>query len=142
MGSGESSFTFRHQRVSASTISLPKKTVPSTTIQLTMQWPSFADSTKEPGWPKVDLKTAFRMVPIQSERELLGMYWREQYCIDTRLPAYSTTLPAPFTALDLGKQLWSNPTPLPRDLLLVGPPPPLPRPTHLPGVHDHHAPGM
>eukprot|EP00731_Ephydatia_muelleri_P037700 Em0539g2a len=36
---------------------------------------------------KVDLKSAFRMVPIQaSEWELLGMYWRGQYYIDTCLP--------------------------------------------------------
>eukprot|EP00731_Ephydatia_muelleri_P007891 Em0004g229a len=36
---------------------------------------------------KVDLKSAFRMVPIQaSEWDLLGMYWRGQYYIDTCLP--------------------------------------------------------
>ncbi|KAL5515708.1 hypothetical protein EMCRGX_G000913 [Ephydatia muelleri] len=36
---------------------------------------------------KVDLKSAFRMVPIQaSEWELLGMYWRGQYYINTCLP--------------------------------------------------------
>ena len=36
---------------------------------------------------KVDLKSAFRMVPIlASEWELLGMYWRGQYYIITCLP--------------------------------------------------------
>ena len=36
---------------------------------------------------KVDLKAAFRMVPVQrSDWELLGIHWRGQYYIDTCLP--------------------------------------------------------
>ena len=36
---------------------------------------------------KVDLKSAFRMVPVHpSDWSLLGMRWREQYYIDTCLP--------------------------------------------------------
>ena len=46
---------------------------------------------------KVDLKSAFRMVPIQaSEWELLGMYWRGQYYIDTRLPFGLRSAPSIF----------------------------------------------
>ena len=46
---------------------------------------------------KVDLKSAFRMVPIQaSEWELLGMYWRGQYYIDTCLPFGLRSAPSIF----------------------------------------------
>ena len=46
---------------------------------------------------KVDLKSAFRMVPIQaSECELLGMYWRGQYYIDTCLPFGLRSAPSIF----------------------------------------------
>ncbi|KAL5515947.1 hypothetical protein EMCRGX_G001197 [Ephydatia muelleri] len=46
---------------------------------------------------KVDLKSAFRMVPIQaSELELFGMYWRGQYYIDTCLPFGLRSAPSIF----------------------------------------------
>ena len=46
---------------------------------------------------KVDLKSAFRMVPIlASEWELLGMYWRGQYYIDTCLPFGLRSAPSIF----------------------------------------------
>ena len=36
---------------------------------------------------KVDLKSAFRMVPVRRQDwELLGMKWKEAYYIDTCLP--------------------------------------------------------
>ena len=36
---------------------------------------------------KVDLKSAFRMVPVRSQDwELLGMYWQGNYYFDTCLP--------------------------------------------------------
>ena len=36
---------------------------------------------------KVDLKSAFRMVPVcRNDWELLGMKWREAYFVDTCLP--------------------------------------------------------
>ena len=36
---------------------------------------------------KVDLKSAFRMVPVTKEDwELLGIHWRRMFCIDTCLP--------------------------------------------------------
>ena len=36
---------------------------------------------------KVDLKSAFRMVPVRQEDwELLGIHWQNQYYIDTCLP--------------------------------------------------------
>ena len=46
---------------------------------------------------KVDLKSAFRMVPIQAvDWELLGMYWREQYYVDTCLPFGLRSAPSLF----------------------------------------------
>ena len=36
---------------------------------------------------KIDLKSAFRMIPVHSaDWDLLGMYWRGQYYVDTCLP--------------------------------------------------------
>ena len=36
---------------------------------------------------KVDLKSAFRMVPVRDEDwDLLGMYWHRRYYVDTCLP--------------------------------------------------------
>ena len=46
---------------------------------------------------KVDLKSAFRMVPIQAvDWELLGMYWRGQYYVDTCLPFGLRSAPSLF----------------------------------------------
>ena len=36
---------------------------------------------------KINLKSAFRMIPVHSaDWDLLGMYWRGQYYVDTCLP--------------------------------------------------------
>ena len=51
------------------------------TIQLLPTWESGALMAK------VDLKSAFRMVPVRHEDwELLGIYWRDHYFVDTCLP--------------------------------------------------------
>ena len=36
---------------------------------------------------KIDLKSAFRMIPVhRADWDLLGMHWRGQYYVDTCLP--------------------------------------------------------
>ena len=93
---------------------------------------------------KVDLKSAFRMVPIQvSEWELLCMYWRGQYYIDTCLPFGLLSAPSIFnnfaSALHcvLENNYGANLLHYLDDFLLVGPPD---QPTlYLSGVHVNHA---
>ena len=51
------------------------------TIQLLSTWESGALMAK------VDLKSAFRMVPVwHQDWELLGIHWRDHYYVDTCLP--------------------------------------------------------
>ena len=60
---------------------------------------------------KVDLKSAFRVVPVhQTDSELLGMSWRDTFYFDTCLPFGLRS--APFLVcrsitVDIRAQLWS-----------------------------------
>ena len=61
---------------------------------------------------KIDLKAAFRMVPVRREDwELLGIYWQDQYYVDTCLPLASgrpvlVQSICHCSALDPATQLW------------------------------------
>ena len=49
---------------------------------------------------KVDIKSAYRIVPVNSEdRLLLGMQWKGKTFLDTRLPREIRSAPIIFTAL-------------------------------------------
>ena len=65
---------------------------------------------------KIDLKAAFCMVPIVAgEWDLLGLYWKGKYYVDTCLPFCLRSAPHIFNhavclcpPLDHGHQLWSS----------------------------------
>ena len=49
---------------------------------------------------KVDLKSAFRLIPVRPEdRPLLGCFWQSKYYVDLRLPFGLRSAPALFNQL-------------------------------------------
>ena len=92
-------------------------------IQLLSTWESGALMAK------VDLKSAFRMVPVRHEDlELLGIYWRDHYYVDTCLSFGCRSAPFLFnqfaTAIHwiLAENYQANLNHYLDDFFLIGPP--------------------
>lgn len=79
---------------------------------------------------KVDLKSAFRMIPVRAQDwELLGIHWRGQYFVDTCLPFGLRSAPYLFNKYAAAlKWILNNNYHIPRlihyldDYLIIGPP--------------------
>ena len=86
MASGASSFTFLLRMASVSTTGSQRRSFHSITLLL-MMLSGCSSHGVDCLMAKVDLKSAFCMVPVRAEDwDLLGMFWQGRYYVDTCLP--------------------------------------------------------